>query len=150
MLTLRDIHRHRRQQLLDFFSWRFGTPNYTSALTYVTGLSRATIENFRYGRAQLVGTLMTMEDAALQLGFRPARIVDGTGKFTPPKSLKLPRWSDAAVRIRFSLWRRETHGGRRSKSPKSERKPKSDTMTHIDAPTLVLGDVAPPACRTEV
>lgn len=142
MLTLRDFHRLRRQQLLDFFSWRFGTPKYVSALCYTTGLSPATIENFRSGRSVGVGTLLTMENAALQLGFRPARTFDGSGAFTPPKSLRLPRWSDPACRIRFYQWQRETRWG--------ERKPKWDKVSHIDAPKTDLDASSSDPCRTEV
>lgn len=148
MLTLNEFHRLRRQQLLDFFSWRFGTPAYIPALAYTTGLSNATIDNFRSGRSVGVETLITMEEAALHLGFRPARTVNGSGKFTPPKALRLPRWSDPACRIRFFQWRRETKGGQLSRAPKSERKPRRDKMAHIDTPTSTTGEAPTDPCRT--
>src|SRR5262249_24798125 len=112
MLTIRDILRQRRHQLLDFFSWRFGTANYTAALAYCTGLCRGTISTFRR-REVPFGSLLLIEDAALHLGFRPPRTVARSGKFTKPRSLKLPRWSDPATRIRFYQWQRDLNRAER-------------------------------------
>lgn len=110
MLTIRDFLIFRRRQLLEFFEWRFGVSNYVAPLAYCTGLSAATIFTFRK-RAVRFATLQRIEDAALQLGFKPLRIGDRSGRFTPPRSLKLPRWSDAACRVRFYQWRIQTNGG---------------------------------------
>src|ERR1051325_6690829 len=104
MLTLRDILKQRRQHLLEFFEWRFGTPAWTMPLSYCSGLSRGTIAHFRFHKSVGYYALLAIEDAALHLGYRPPRVLSKSGRFTKPKSLRLPRWSDAAVRIRFYQW----------------------------------------------
>jgi hypothetical protein len=119
VLTLRDILEQRRQQLLEFFAWRFGTPQYTKALVYCSGLHVNTIQAFRRGPVSY-DVLLTIEDAALHLGYRPSRMVNKSGKFTKPKALRLPRWSEPTARIRFYQWKRQF-----------ERKSKCDTMSHL-------------------
>lgn len=132
MLTLSEIKLQRRQHLLEFFSWRFGTPNYTAALAYCTGLCPDTIRIFRRKPVSFQ-SLETLETAALHLGFRPGRVLCKSGRFVKPKSLRLPRWSDAAVRIRFYQWHRQTRGG----VLKTERKPSSDIMAQFSQPKPV-------------
>lgn len=138
MLTLREIKEQRRKHLLEFFSWRFGTPSFTIPLCYCTGLNASTIRDFQRGPVSF-NALQYLEDAALHLGFRPGRVLCKNGQFIKPKSLQLPRWSDAAVRIRFYQWRTQTNSGR----GKTERKPSRDTMAHKvrqnDSPVPVPG-----------
>jgi hypothetical protein len=112
MLTLDEIVAQRRQQLLEFFAWRFSSPEWITALVYCTGLSRSMISRFRCGRPIPFLSLKRIEGAALNLGFRPGRVLSKSGKFgKPARSAMLPRWSDPAIRIRFYQWRRQTcHG----------------------------------------
>src|SRR5687768_1710984 len=110
MLTLDEIAAQRRQQLLEFFSWRFGTREWLAALIYCSGLGRSTLIHFR-NRDVSLDSLRKIEVAALHLGFRPGRVLCKSGKFAKPERSSLPRWSDPAVRIRFYQWRRQTGSG---------------------------------------
>jgi hypothetical protein len=136
MLTIRDFKAQRRMQLLEFFSWRFGTPDYTKALAYCTGLNVSTIRAFRRVSVPWE-SMQLLEDAALHLGFRPSRTALKNGQFVKPKTLRLPRWADAACRIRFYQWRKET-----------ERKAKRDKMAHKVRRGGTLDAVSRAACVT--
>jgi hypothetical protein len=119
MLTLREIKSQRRQHLLEFFSWRFGTPEFTTPLAYCSGLNAATIRSFRRASVSW-DALQRIEDAALHLGFKLPRMLIKNGQFTKPRTLKLPRWSDAACRIRFYQWHKQTIGGQGKKPRRRE------------------------------
>jgi hypothetical protein len=143
MLTLAEIKELRRQHLLEFFSWRFGTPNFVVPLAYCCGLTAPTIRAFKRGLVSF-DALQTIEEAALHLGFRPPRLLNKSGKFTKPRSMRLPRWSDAAVRIRFSQWRRQTRDG----YGKAERKPHKTKKALFKSDRAFSAGPSPAQCGT--
>lgn len=125
MITLRDFLEQRRQQLLEFFSWRYGTPFWGRPAQFTTGLPPSLITKLRNRPiecsaasrptgALTIRDILRAEDAALSLGFRPGRVVSPKGKFTKPPPLNLPRWSDPACRIRYRDWLREERRNKRN------------------------------------
>jgi len=131
LVTIRTLLEHRRKELLDFLSWRFGTRYCTGPFCYSTGLPRwlavklrcrKTIEFSPVGRPCNVLTIrdiLRLEDAALHLGFRPTLPGTVDKRYLRPPPCNLPPATDPSVRIRFKLWQQQNP---RDKIPKAERK----------------------------
>jgi hypothetical protein len=114
MITIEDFLNQRRQQLIEFFNVRFGTPDWNRAFTFVSGCAPGFPPRFRHGviwvrlgdpprRRLSMRELVWVEAIALSLGFRPGRVVNENGAIVHPPSKNLPRWADK--RIKHSFYR---------------------------------------------
>lgn len=124
-MTTQQFLTSRRKALLDFFSWRFGTKYWTGPASYCTGVSKSLFARLRsreeilwpYEKprwnAVTIRDIYIAEQAALHLGFKPARYsyLDRYSLLKPPP-LNLPKWSDPEVVKRFKAWQMKTPGER--------------------------------------
>src|SRR5688500_10157700 len=92
-MTLKEMLSKRRQEIVDFFSWRFGTTRWNKPLMFTTGVTNHGCHVIRrtpfwYERRSKsflsIQQLLRMEMAALKLGFRPGVFLDLS---KPPRGL---------------------------------------------------------------
>lgn len=130
-VTLGALLEHRRQEIVQFLGWRLAVRNWTGPLCYITGLPRWLCRKIRSYPVETPGSerpikhtlslrdIVRIENACLQLGFRPTLPTSRKSRFVTPPPTRLPPASDPAVRIRFKLWQE------RNRINKGERKPRS-------------------------
>lgn len=145
-MTLRAFLEHRRNELVYFFGWRFGTRYWTGPLCYSTGLPRWICRKLRCfpiegtdpqrhpSHTVSVRDLVRAEDAALSLGFRPTLPKGKQRMHLRPPPPNLPPPTDPSVKIRFKNWQR------RNTINKSERKQPAIGPTAKIEENLVLAD----------
>jgi hypothetical protein len=133
-MTIRALLVHRREELLKFLSWRFGTRYWTGPFCYATGLPRWLAKKLtcrsiefscspRPANVLTIRDLLRAEDAALHLGFQPTLPDTASERYLQPPPPNLPPASDPSVRIRFTEWQALNP---RDKVPKRERKMRRD------------------------
>jgi hypothetical protein len=129
-LTIRALLEHRRNELLSFLSWRFGTQYWTGPFCYSTGLPRWLAVKLKCRQIEFSGgarpknvltirDILRAEDAALHLGFRATLPKTVDKRFLRPPPCNLPPHTDRSVRIRFREWQARNP---RDRVRKSERK----------------------------
>ena len=82
-MTFQQMMEHRRQELLDFFAWRFRGGKWVKRIRFLTGVGRRACINIRNApfwyedspiRLRLgAPEVYRMEQAAIKLGFKPGR-----------------------------------------------------------------------------
>lgn len=148
-MTTHDFLAVRRKELVEFFSWRFGTKFWTGPAAYCTSLPRwifvklrrKTIEYTsasRPGRGVTVRDIIRAEIAARHLGFRPTYPSLMRYRMLKPPPINLPKWTHREVKIRFRQWQKETGN---LPSPSQARRRKRERKRIESSPPVEVGNI---------